>query len=136
MRLTVLLLALAAPLAAAACASTKPLEPVLYNASLQAAEFGTLQSWQALRDGSIVIQGQDKKYHRATFTAPCAALAGAPAVAIKISKFGTNSVISGVTIGAETCHFNTLEPVDDPKSLAIASPSAPVEGRALPAPAR
>lgn len=128
-------------LTVSACASSTPppLDPVKANASLPAAEFGALVSWQALRDGSILIEGAGKKYHRATFTAPCAGLAGAQAVAVKVSKFGSEDRVQGVTInpaagGAETCYFNALEPVDDPKSLAIAAPSAPVEGRPLPAP--
>jgi hypothetical protein len=138
MRLAVLLLSLVVPLAISACATSKtPLDPVRANAFLPAAEFGVLQSWQALRDGTILLQGQDKKFHRATFTAPCAGLANAPSVTLKISKIGEISKVQGVTpAGAETCYFNALEAVDDPKSLAIASPSAPVEGRQLPAPTR
>ncbi|MEJ0023462.1 MAG: DUF6491 family protein [Alphaproteobacteria bacterium] len=137
MRLSAFLLALALPAAVAACANSTPppLEPVHANAFLPA-EFGALQSWQALRDGSILLQGQDKKYIRAVFTAPCAGLANAPAVTLKTGKVGDISKVQGITVGAETCYFNALEPVDDPKSLAIASPSAPVEGRPLPAPTR
>ncbi len=134
MRLPVIALALAA----SACANTsKPLEPVLWNASLPYPAFGTLQAWTLVGDGSLALQAQDKTWHRATFTAPCAGLKVAPPVlAIKVSRFGETDRVSGVTIGAETCYFKTLETVDDPKSLAIAAPSAPVEGRPLPAPSR
>lgn len=134
-------IALALTLTACSSASPPPLDPVHANAFLPAASFGSLQSWQGLRDGSIVLQGADKKWQRATFTAPCAGLAGATAVTLKISKVGTADNIQGVTLstqagGAETCYFNTLEPVDDPKSLAIAAPSTPVEAKALPPPSR
>lgn len=134
MRPFVILLAVAV----SACASTNPppLDPVHANAFLDAGQFGALQSWQALRDGSIVLQGADKKWQRATFTAPCAGLANAQAVTLKIGKIGTVDKVQGVTIGTEACYFNSLEAIDDPKSLAIAAPSAPVEGRALPAPGR
>jgi Family of unknown function (DUF6491) len=139
MRRFAILLVLALP--ACASAPPPPLDPVRANAFLDAGQFGALQSWQGLRDGSIVLQGADKKWQRATFTSPCAGLANASAVTLKVSKIGTIDKVQGVTPttpagAAETCYFNTLEAVDDPKSLAIAAPSAPVEGRALPAPAR
>lgn len=144
MRLTTIAAGLACAAAVTACATATapkapeaPLTVVSEDASIPFVSLGGIKSWSARDDGSLLIEGASGRFYRATFMGPCRELKFAgPGIAITSDAAGSTDRFSRVLVNGQSCPFATLDEVIDPKSRASGAPTAPVEGAALPPPAR
>jgi hypothetical protein len=131
--------ALLALLAACATPAPKapetPLKVVNPDASIPFVGFGAIRSWTARDDGSLVLEGDNKRFYRATFIGACPELKFAgPARAHKTGPVDRADRFSSIIVNGRTCQFATLDEVIDPKSQAKAAPAGTVQGQALPPP--
>ncbi len=113
----------------------QPLAVVKPDASIPFIGFGSIHSWTVRDDGSLVLEGDNRRLYRATFIGACPELKFAgPSLALKTGPVDRADRFSSIIVNGRTCQFATLDEVIDPKSQAKAAPVGAVEGQPLPPP--
>jgi hypothetical protein len=112
-----------------------PLMAPKESATVPQLSLGAIAGWERQPDGAATFTGTSGKTFRATFTDGCPQLDATPPPKVTAAIWPADR-FSGVVVGRYACYFDTLKEVIDPKSRAIAAPSAEVDGTALPPPTR
>ncbi len=104
-----------APDAAAAASTAPPKE-----ASIPFANRGGIYNWGVVDNRTLLIQGRNRQWYKATLFAPCIDLPFAQSIAFKTSPSGSFDKFSSIVVRRQRCSLTSLveipPPVKKPKS--------------------
>lgn len=82
---------------------------VIHFADLQG-----IRNWQPGPDDSLLIEGRNNQWYRATFWGPCYDVKFHEAIAFVTEPTGELDKFSSVLVGGQRCWFRTFEKIDPP----------------------
>lgn len=83
-------------------------------ASIPFANLGSIQSFRALDDSTLLIEGSGHRWYRATFFGSCIGLRNAERIAFVTEPGGSLDRFSAVWIDGRRCPFRTFERTEKP----------------------
>lgn len=99
------------------------------EARIPFADHGGIYNWQVLNNRTILIQGQDRSWYKATLFSPCVDLPFAERVGFQSNPDGTFDKFSSIRVGRQNCRLTSLvpttPPAKKPKSHDTTGPSTP-----------
>jgi hypothetical protein len=107
---------LAPPAAAVEPTGDEAREPL---AVLHFANLNGIRSWKVLADGSLLVEGRNRRYFVATFFERCLELPHAAAVGFVTDVTGDLTKFDSILVRGERCHFRTLEEVSAEAAKAL-----------------
>ena len=72
------------------------------------ANHGGIYTWQVENDRSILIQGQNRKWYRATLFSPCFDLPFAEGIGFETDSSGAFDKFSAIRVRTQKCMLNSL----------------------------
>lgn len=99
------------------------------EARIPFADHGGIYNWQVLNNRTILIQGQDRSWYKATLFSACIDLPFAERVGFQSNPDGTFDKFSSIKVGRQNCRLTSLvpttPPVKKPKSHDATGASTP-----------
>jgi len=124
--------------AAASDAPAAPSTPAA-EARIPFANHGGVYNWQVLNDRTVLIQGQNRKWYKATLMSSCFDLPFAEQIGIESNADGSFDKFSSIKVRGRNCPLISLvESAPPPRKVktnkkAAAAPTAPAAAPASPA---
>jgi len=82
------------------------------------ADLNGIDDWRVASDGSLLIEGRNKRWYRATFFGACSGLRFASAIGFVTESTGDLDRFSSILVDGERCYFRTLERIEPPEGSA------------------
>ncbi len=132
--------AIASIFIAAGAVGDTPAAPAAPNApaaeaSIPFADHDGIYNWQVIDDRTVLIQGQNRKWYRASLMSPCFDLRFAERLGFESNANGSFDKFSSITVRGQNCPLTSLvEAPPPPRKVKANKPAAsPAQGAASPA---
>jgi hypothetical protein len=105
------------------------------EASIPFANHDGIYNWQVVDDRTVLIQGQNRKWYRASLMSPCFDLAFAERLGFESNPNGSFDKFSSITVRGQSCPLTSLVEAPPPPRKVKANKAAPspTQGAASPA---
>lgn len=129
MKISLLSAVLASLIASAALGDT-PATSVTPNApaaeaSIPFANHDGIYNWQVVNDRTVLIQGQNRKWYKATLMSRCFDLAFAERLGFEANPDGSFDKFSSITVRGQSCPLTSLVDAPPPPRKVKANKAAP-----------
>lgn len=78
------------------------------------ADLGGIKNWRPDSGDSLLVEGRNSQWYRATFWGPCHELKFHESIAFVTSSGGDLDKFGSILVGGERCWFRTFRKVDKP----------------------